>query len=79
MNIFLTPVPTEILVSVARDVILLVCVIEVNFICVGSPHIIPGITFPKNCCTKAELAILELQDQPLFGACEYVEGFGQLK
>ena len=53
--------------------------IVVNFICVGSPHIIPGITFPKNCCTKAELAILELQDQPLFGACEYVEGFGQLK
>ena len=37
-----------------------------------------GITCPENCCTKAELATLELQEQPLFNPSESFEGFDQL-
>ena len=33
---------------------------------------------PKNGCTKAELATLELQEQSLFDPCESFEEYGQL-
>ena len=52
--------------------------VEVDFISVGSPHIVPGITFPKNCSSKAELTTLGLQKQPLSDPCESFEGCGQL-
>ena len=72
----MTPALSKVLVSTTRVAIPLVCVVEV--ICVGLPHMVHGITFPEKCCTKAELATLELQDQPLFDVCESFEGFGQL-
>ena len=38
---------------------------------------VPGTTFPENCCTKAELATLELQEQPLFDPYKYFDRLSQ--
>ena len=62
-----------------RDAVSQVFVVEVNFPCVWSPHMTPVTTFFENFCTKAELATLELQGEPLFDPCKSFEGFGQLK
>ena len=56
----------------------LVFVVEVDFLCVRSSHMVPKRTFPQNCCAKAELATLELQKQSLFGPCKSFEKFGGL-
>ena len=52
--------------------------VEVDFLCVRSSHMVPKRTFPQNCCAKAELATLELQKQSLFGPCKSFEKFGGL-
>ena len=65
-NTFLTPSLSEVLVSTTRGAVTLVFVVKVDFLCVGSRRMVPGKTFPGNCCPKAELATLELQEQPLF-------------
>ena len=48
--------------------------VEVDLIIVGSPHIVPGITFPRNCSSKAELTTLGLQEQPLSDPVNLVKG-----
>ena len=48
--------------SATRVAVLLDFVLEVGFLCVESPHMVPGIAFPETCCTKSELATLELQE-----------------
>ena len=55
-----------------------VFVVKVDFLCVRSPHMVPEKTVPENCCTKAELAAFELQEQPLFDPCKSFEGFVEL-
>ena len=52
--------------------------VDVGFLCVGLPHMAPGIVFLWNCCNKSKLATLELHEQPLFNRCKSFEGFGQL-
>ena len=61
-NTSLTPSLSEVLISTTRGAVLLVFVVEIDFLCVGSPHMVPGTAFPEKCCTKAELATLELQE-----------------
>ena len=39
-----------------------VFVVEADFICMRSSDAIFQITFPETCCTKAELATLELKE-----------------
>ena len=56
----------------------MVFVVEVNFLCVDSPHKASGITFHENCFTKAELTTLKQQEQTLFDPCESFEGLNQL-
>ena len=53
------------LVLTTRGAVPLVFVVEVDSLCVGSPHMVPGITFPEKCCAKASW-LLGLQEQPLF-------------
>ena len=52
------PSPSGVLVSTTRVAVLLVSVIEVVFLGVESPHMVPGITFTET----SELATLELQE-----------------
>ena len=66
------------LVSTTSGAVALVYVVEVDFLCVGSPHMVPEKTFPEKYCTKTELATLELEERPLFVSCESLEGFSQL-
>ena len=52
--------------------------VDVGFLWVGLPHMVPGIIFLWNCCNKSELATQELHEQPLFNPCKFFEGFSQL-
>ena len=45
-NTSLTPSPSGVLFSATRVAVLLVFVLEVGFLCVESPHMVPGIAFP---------------------------------
>ena len=53
---------SEVLASATRGAVPRVFVVEVDFLCMGSPHMFPGIPFNEDCCTKAVLATLELQE-----------------
>ena len=66
------------LVSVARISVSLPIVVDVDSRCVRSPHMVPGIQVPENCCTKAEVTALELQKQPVFDPCKSFKGLLQL-
>ena len=66
------------LVSTIRGAVPLFVAVKLDSLCVGSPHMVSGTTFPEECWIKAESATLELQEQPLFNPCETFEGFGQL-
>ena len=51
-----------VLASTTSGAVPLFFVVELNSLCVGSPHMVPGTTFPEKCWTKTELATLELQE-----------------
>ena len=79
-NPSLTPPLSKPSISATRCAVTLVFVLEVGCLCVGSPHMVPEITNSENCCAKAELATLKLQEeQIIFDQCKSFEGFVQLK
>ena len=63
---------------ISNLIMYLVFVVEVEFLCVGSPHMVLEKTFSENCCTKAEFASLKLQEQPLFDLSESFKELGEL-
>ena len=77
-NTSLTSSLSEVLVSTTRGAAPLVFVVELDFLCVGSPQMVPGTTLSEECCTRTDLTTLELQEWPMFDPSESFEGFGQL-
>ena len=64
------------LVFATKGAVPLVFMVEKDFLCVGSPQMVAGITFLENSCNKAELATLKPQEQPLFDPWKPFEMFG---